>query len=144
MKAYERQALLERVERDSATIGARIPERLELEGETIAVRERILTLQRAKTLDPAQESEREELQIALRRRRTELQERLEEDDIDRATGESLADTIIDIDRGRAALRAVGEDTDIEEAMRKQQVADAERWRSFIKELHGSITRSLDR
>lgn len=144
MKAYERQALLERVERDSATVGASIPERLELEGRTVSLRDRILALQRADALGPAQESERDELLVALRRKRTELLDRLEHGDIDHSTGEALASAIIDIDRARAALRSAGDDVDIEEEIREQRVADAERWRSFIKQSRRGIERSLDR
>lgn len=144
MEAYERQALLDRIERDSATVGVAIPERLDLRGETVALRERILALQQTTPLSSTEEREREELLVALRRKRTALVERLETEEMDRSAGEDLVDRIVGIDRARAALRAAGEETDIEEEIRKRHVADMERWQSFIKQTRRGIDRSLDR
>ncbi len=144
MKPHEREALLERVERESATVGASIPERLRLEGETVRLRTRILSLQRRDSLDPSAEEERERLLVALRGKRRELLDRLEQDPLDREDGEELAGRIIEIDRARSALRDAGEDTEIEEEIREQRVQDAERWRSFVKRTRQGIDRTLDR
>lgn len=144
MKPYEREALLERVDRESATIGTSIPERLVLDGDPVALKERIVTLQRRESLSDEDEADRDALLVALRGKRLELRDRLEHGDIDRETGETLVEEIVAIDRARAALRAVGTDTDIEEEIREQEVADAERWRSFVKRTRGGLDRSLGR
>lgn len=140
MKTYEREALLERVERESATIGASMPQRITLEEEPVALEERVLRLQRLDSLSKEDRAERDNLLVALRGKRLELVEQLEEVPMDRETGEDLVEQVIGIDRARAALRSVGSDTDIEEEIRKQRVADAERWRSFVKR----TSRDLDR
>lgn len=144
MKPYEREALLERVDRESATIGTSIPERLVLDGDPVALKERIVTLQRRESLSDEDEADRDALLVALRGKRLELRDRLEHGDIDRETGGTLVEEIVAIDRARAALRAVGTDTDIEEEIREQEVADAERWRSFVKRTRGGLDRSLGR
>lgn len=144
MKTYEREALLERVERESATIGASMPKRITLEEEPVALEERVLRLQRLDSLSKEDRAERDNLLVALRGKRLELVEQLEEEPMDRDTGETLVEQVIGIDRARAALRSVGSDTDIEEEIRKQRVADAERWRSFVKRTSRDLDRSLDR
>ncbi len=144
MEPYEREALLERVERESATVGASIPERLRIEGETVALRDRILALQRMDTLDEPAREERDRLLVALRGKRQTLRDQLEHDPIDRQAGEEIAERIIDIDRARAALRQVGEDTDIADKIRQQRVEDVERWRAFVKRTRGDLERSLAR
>lgn len=144
MQPYERQALLERVDRESATVGATIPHSLAIDEAEVPLRERVLALQRTDELSAEQETERSELLVALRGRRAELLARLEEDPMDRETGEGVADRIVGLDRARAALRTAGEDVDIEEEIRERAVADADRWRSFLKRTRGGIDRSLDR
>lgn len=144
MRPHEREALLARIDREGATVGTRIPERAEVAGEEIALRRRVLRLQNADPLTGADRDERDRLVRALRQNRRDLVERLEEAPIDRPTGERLVDRIVGIDRAMGALRAAGEDDDIEEAIRQQRVADVERWRSFVKRTRQGLDRSFDR
>lgn len=132
VNAHERQSLLDRVDREGATVGTQIPETLELEDGRVALRERILSLQRAGSLDPDQEADRHELVVALRRGRSERYSRLESDpDLDRETGETLVAEIIGIDRALAALRDLEESDNIEALIQRKQVENTQRWRHFI-------------
>lgn len=140
---HEREALLDRVEREGATVGTRIPERLAVGDETVPLRERVLAFHRT---DNPDEDAVHALTVALRRERKARLERLEsEPDLDRSGAELVAEEIIGIDRALATLCGVTEDEDIEAAIHRQRVADTERWRHFLKkanadDLDGSVRR----
>ncbi|MFC4988381.1 DUF5788 family protein [Saliphagus infecundisoli] len=137
MQAYERKQLLERVEREGATVGAEIPDRIEIAGEEIDLQEFVFEIKRRETV-PEGERERERVEHAkrnLRRERLRRVERIEEGDIDRAEGEELAGSIIGIDRALNALESLGP-TDLEAESKAQEAADKKRWTSFLKKALG--------
>ena len=136
---HEREALLDRVDREGATVGAKIPERLTIGGEVLELRDRILGFQGE---TPSDEDAIHDLTVALRGARKNRHDRLESDEnLEYETGERLVEEIIGIDRALIALRSIGESDDIEAAIRRQEVADTERWRHFIKK---ASTNELDR
>ncbi|MCU4973093.1 DUF5788 family protein [Halobacteria archaeon AArc-m2/3/4] len=135
MKAYERKQLLERVEREGATVGADIPDRIEVQGEEIDLREFVFEIKRRDTI-PAGERERvERAKKNLRRERLQRVQRIEEGDVTREEGEELAGTIIGIDRALNALQSLGP-TDLEREQQAQQAADTKRWMGFLKKALG--------
>ncbi|MCU4739880.1 DUF5788 family protein [Natronoglomus mannanivorans] len=135
MKAYERKQLLERVEREGATVGADIPDRIEVQGEEIDLREFVFEIKRRETI-PAGERERvERAKKNLRRERLQRVQRIEEGDVTREEGEELAGSIIGIDRALNALQSLGP-TDLEREQQAQQAADTKRWMGFLKKALG--------
>lgn len=135
MKAYERKQLLARVERESATVGASIPETITVQGETVALRELVFE---ARSRESVPQSERERVERAkknLRRERLARKQRLEEDDITAAEGERLVESVIGIDRALHALRDLGK-SDIEGEASAKEMADRKRWMSFLKQVLG--------
>lgn len=144
MKEYEREAILDRVDRDSATVGAAIPEEIVLDGESVVLRELVADLS---TQSDLSESDREQVQalvIALRQKRAALVSRIEESIEDRETADRVADRIIGVNRALSVLAGIDETETIEAAMQAQSVADTQRWISFVKEAKGGIERGLDR
>jgi hypothetical protein len=124
---HERKRLLERVDRDGATVGASIPETIEADGERLPLREAVLDPDAADVSVP-------ELKVALRRARTERYERLEAGDVSVSEGERIADEIVGIDRARDVL---GSSTDDLEAEAERQAAmDRKRWLSFLRRALG--------
>lgn len=144
VKPYERAALLERAERESATVGAAIPERLSVRGEELELRAEVMALQREDALTEAAAEHLRTLTRALRRERTERVNRLETEPMDRAEGEAVVETIIGIDRALEALTSVDEEVNIEAEIQQREVADMARWRSFLNEAKGGIDRGRDR
>ena len=142
MKPYEREALLERVDREGATVGASIPEKLDIDGETVQLRETVLSLQDPDTDEVATRAS--ELTRTLRRTRKKRYERLESETLTKAEGETLARELIGIDRALASLGGSETTEDVDAAMREQDVADAARWRQFVKRARGDTERSLGR
>lgn len=136
MKPYERKRLLERVEREGATVGATIPETVSLDGEPLALRDFVFETKRVETV-PAEQRERvNEVVTRLRRERLSRKQRLSDDpDLDVTSGERLAQEIIGIDRALNALESL-EQTDLEAEHRRAEQADKKRWLSFLKQALG--------
>ena len=135
MQPYERAQLLERIDRDGATVGADIPDSIDLQGETFELRSFVFEIKRLETIPPG---ERERVDLAkrnLRRERRERVERIESGEIDFEEGERLARSVIGIDRALNALESLGP-TDLEGEQRAQEVADRKRWMRFLKQALG--------
>lgn len=135
MKPYERKQLLERIEREGATVGASIPETIEVQGEEIALGEFVFETKRRDTV-PADDRERvDQLKKNLRRERRQRVQRIEEADISFETGERLVESVIGIDRALSALEQL-ESADIEREIATKEAADRKRWSNFLKRALG--------
>jgi len=135
VQEYERKQLLERVEREGATVGATIPETITVQGEPLDLHEFVFEIKRRDTVPPGERDRVEQAKTNLRRERRERKERLEEDDISREAGERLAEAIIGIDRALNALQNLGP-TDLETEAKTKEAADKKRWMSFLKKALG--------
>ena len=134
----QRKQLLERVNREGATIGHRIPEQITIQGESVALRDFVFEVRQRESYP---QSERERVKRAtrnLRRGRKQRLETLEEDPISYEDGEQLVEEIIGIDRALNALGSL-EATDIE--AEQQEVADKRRWMNFLRRALGHEDRS---
>jgi len=138
VQAYERKQLLERVERESATVGADIPETITVQGEDIDLRTFVFEIKRRETVPAGERDRVEQAKRNLRRERTERIELIEEGDISREEGEDLVQAIIGIDRALNALENLGP-TDLEREEHAQQTADKKRWMSFLQKALGNET-----
>ncbi|WP_265108038.1 DUF5788 family protein [Halosolutus halophilus] len=135
MQPYERKQLLERVEREGATVGADIPETITVQGEAIDLQQFVFEIKRRETVPRGERDRVEQAKRNLRRERIERLERIEEGAISREEGEELAQSVIGIDRALNALESLGP-TDLEREQQAQQAADTKRWMSFLKKALG--------
>jgi hypothetical protein len=132
---YDRKRLLERVERDGATVGATIPDRITVRDDTIELREIVFEIKRRDTF-PAGERERfDRTKRNLRRERLQRKQRIENDDITKEEGERLVNSIVGIDRALNALESLGP-TDLEAEAEAQEAADRKRWVKFLRQALG--------
>ncbi|MDR5656817.1 DUF5788 family protein [Halodesulfurarchaeum sp. HSR-GB] len=133
MQDYERERLLERIDREGATVGASIPDTLEVAGEQIDLAAFVLDA-RSEGPEPSEEDVQSlirELRAERKRRRAEI----EAGEISRDRGERLAESILGIDRALTALESDA-DTDLEAETRRRERADQKRWRSFLDSVTG--------
>ena len=135
MQEYERKQLLERVEREGATVGADIPETITIQGEEVDLQQFVFEIKRRETVPPGERDRVEQAKRNLRRERLDRLELIEAGDISRERGEELARSIIGIDRALNALESLGP-TDLEREQKAQQAADKKRWMSFLKKALG--------
>ena len=135
VKEFERKQLLERIDRESATVGAEIPERITVQGEQVDLREFVFEIKRRDTI-PAGERERvDQAKKNLRRERLQRKQRIEDEDITREEGEAIVEAVIGIDRALNALEQLGP-ADIEAEAERQEAADRKRWMKFLKKALG--------
>jgi len=136
MQPYERKQLLARVEREGATVGASIPETIDVQGERLALRAFVFET-RSRESVPASERDRvEEAKKNLRRERLQRKQRLDDADIPREEGDRLVESIVGIDRALNALGDLGT-TDIERETDANEAADRKRWMSFLQQALGN-------
>ena len=136
MKEYERKQLLERIERDGATVGVDIPDRIEVQGEAVDLREFVVEIKRRETVPPGERERVEQAKKNLRRERLQRKQRIEDGDVSREEGEQLAQAVIGIDRALNALESLGPTT-LEAEMEAQEKADKQRWMNFLEKALGS-------
>ena len=135
MKEYQRKGLLERVNREAATVGASIPETIELDGEEIQLRSFVFEIKRRETIPSGERERVETAKRNLRRERRRRLERLETEEMSYAEGERLAESIVGIDRALDALEQL-EPVDLEAEQRRNEAADRKRWMSFLRQALG--------
>ncbi|MFD1587070.1 DUF5788 family protein [Halorientalis brevis] len=136
MKEYERKQLIERIDKEGATVGADIPESIDVQGEEIDLREFVFEIKRRDTVPSGERDRVEQAKKNLRRERLQRRQRIEDGDITFAEGEEVATAIIGIDRALNALNNLGP-TDLEREQQAQQAADRKRWMKFLKKALGN-------
>jgi predicted Zn-dependent peptidase len=135
VKEFERKQLLERVNREGATVGADIPERITVQGEEVDLQQFVFEIKRRDTV-PAGERERvDRAKKNLRRERLQRLQRIEDDEVSYAEGERLVESIIGIDRALNALEGL-DPVDLEREAEAQEAADRKRWMKFLKKALG--------
>jgi len=135
VKEFERKQLLERIEREGATVGASIPERITVQGEEIALQEFVFEIRRRDTVPPGERDRVERAKRNLRRERLQRKQRIQEGNITREEGERLAEAVIGLDRALNELESLGP-VDVEAEAQAQEAADRKRWTTFLRKALG--------
>ncbi len=137
MKEFERKQLLERIEREGATVGADIPDRIEVQGDDIDLQEFVFEIRRRETVPAGERDRVKRAKKNLRRERLQRKQRIEDEDgdISYEEGEHLAQSIIGIDRALNALEQLGH-VDIENEAEAKEAADRKRWMTFLQKALG--------
>ncbi|MFD1640765.1 DUF5788 family protein [Halohasta litorea] len=135
MQEYQRKQLLERVGRDGSTVGAQIPDAIEIQGEELDLRTFVFEIKRRETIPPGERERVEQAKRNLRRERVERLEAIEDNAVSYERGEELAESIIGIDRALNALDQL-EPVDLEAETKRKEAADQKRWTTFLKKALG--------
>jgi hypothetical protein len=137
MKDYKRKQLLERVEREGSTLGADIPDEIEVQGETVELHQFVFEIKRRDKVPPGERERVEEAKKNLRRERLQRKQRIEDEETGMTfeEGEELVESIIGIDRALEALQSLGPSS-IEQEAQAKEAADKKRWMKFLKQALG--------
>jgi len=135
MKEFERKQLLERVDREGATVGASIPETITVQGEEIDLQEFVFEIRRRESIPPGEHERVDRAKKNLRRERLQRRQRIERGEVSYEEGERIVESIIGLDRALSALEDLG-DTDVEGEARRQEAMDQKRWMNFLKKALG--------
>jgi hypothetical protein len=135
VREFERKQLLERIEREGATVGASIPEEVEVQGETVALQKFVFETRKRETVPPGERERVERAKKNLRRERLQRKQRIEDADISYEEGERLVESVVGIDRALNALEQLGP-TDLEAEVEAKEAADRKRWMNFLRQALG--------
>ncbi|SFR43937.1 MULTISPECIES: DUF5788 family protein [Halorubrum] len=128
-----REALLDRVNSPSATVGASVPDEVEIHGETVDLSAFIVESRKVDAVPPALDRKVTAARESLRAERERRVERLETEDIDRETGETLVEEAIGIDRALNALEGIRRPGFADEH-HADTLAGHERWLAFVDQV----------
>ncbi len=135
VQEFQRKQLLERIEREGATVGADIPDEIEVQGEFIDLQTFVFEIKRRETVPQGERERVTQAKKNLRRERLQRKQRIEDEDISFEDGEAIARAIIGIDRALNALENLGP-TDLEKESELQETQDKKRWTKFLKKALG--------
>jgi hypothetical protein len=133
MDDAEREKLLQRVERQGATIGASLPETVTVGDEELPLAEFVIETRKVPGVPPESRPLLADAKKTLRTERTQRRERLESAPLDRETAETLAEEIVGIDRALNALENIRQ-PDYGETAQTASVEDHKRWATFLDRL----------
>jgi len=132
MDETTRRELLERVNRQSATIGAKTPETITINGEPVDLQEFIIETRELPEIPPGTRELVSTAKQRLRNERTDRVDRLKNDDsLDHETATELADEIVGLDRARNALDTLYR-PDYAAEVRSAEIDDYKRWLGFLE------------
>ncbi len=135
MKDFERKQLLERIGREGATVGAEIPDRIEVQGEEVDLRSFVFEIKRRDTIPSGERERVDRAKKNLRRERLQRKQLIEDGEISYEEGRELADAIVGIDRALNALEQLGP-ASLEQEAQAKETADKKRWMKFLKKALG--------
>ncbi|MFB6252256.1 MAG: DUF5788 family protein [Halobellus sp.] len=135
MKEFERKQLLERVNREAATVGADIPDSIDVQGEEIELQNFVFEIKRRDTIPPGERDRVERAKKNLRRERLQRLQQIEDGGIAYEEGVDLAESIVGIDRALNALEQL-RPVDVEQEAEVKETADQKRWMKFLKQALG--------
>jgi len=136
VKEFERKQLLERIEREGATVGASIPDRITVQGEEVPLQEFVFEIRKRETVPPGERERVERAKRNLRRERLQRKQRIEDEEgLTLSEGERLAESIIGIDRALNELDEL-QPGDLEQEAKRQEAQDKKRWMKFLKKALG--------
>jgi hypothetical protein len=135
VKEFERKQLLERVNREGATIGVDIPDRIDVQGEEVELRDFVFEIKRRETVPEGEKERVDEAKKNLRRERLQRLQRIEENEVSYEEGQRLVESIVGIDRALNALEQL-RPANLEQEAQLQEAQDQKRWMNFLKQALG--------
>ncbi|SFR40405.1 hypothetical protein SAMN04487947_0990 [Halogeometricum rufum] len=135
MKEFERKQLLERVNREGATIGVDIPDRIDVQGEEVELRDFVFEIKRRETVPDGEKERVDRAKKNLRRERLQRLQRIEENEVSYEEGRRLVESIVGIDRALNALEQL-RPANLEQEAQLQEAQDQKRWMNFLKQALG--------
>ncbi|WP_424014711.1 DUF5788 family protein [Halorubrum xinjiangense] len=129
----EREALLDRVNSQGATVGARVPDEIEVDGSPLDLSAFIVETRKVDSVPPAINRKVTAARESLRSERARRLDRLETEPVDRETAEALAEEVIGIDRALNALEGIRRPGFADEH-HADTLAGHERWLAFVDQV----------
>ncbi|MBS3760822.1 DUF5788 family protein [Halodesulfurarchaeum sp.] len=128
-----RKEFLERVKRRSATIGLRIPETIEIDGKSFALREFVVETKTQGAVPPEKRESVRTVRNTLKQERERRRKRLESAEISESEASELVRTILGLERALTALGNLSE-PDFGARSTEAYVNKTKQWVDFVDQL----------
>ncbi|MFW6384360.1 MAG: DUF5788 family protein [Halodesulfurarchaeum sp.] len=128
-----RRELLAEVRRNSATIGKRIPETVNVDGEPFDLREFVMETKSQGSIPPDRREEVRRVRNTLKRERNRRLERLETASLTEPEAVELADTILGLERALTALSNLSESSFVDRSD-QAELDGTRQWLDFLDQL----------
>ncbi|MGM0447088.1 MAG: DUF5788 family protein [Methanobacteriota archaeon] len=128
-----RERLLDRVNSQSATVGERVPDEIEVDGSALDLSAFIVESRKIDSVPPAVDRKVTAARESLRAEREHRMERLETAPLDRETAETLAEEVVGIDRALNALEGIRR-PGFADNHHADTLAGHERWLAFVDQV----------
>jgi len=124
MNEKQRKELLDRIRQSSTTIGGSIPETVELEDESVPLREFYFKISSQEELQPDDEDRVAKILTYLRRERLRLVQLIKNNEVDYESGKELVPKIASLERAINAFESV-DDPSLNEQLRQEKIESAQ-------------------
>lgn len=135
MKDSEIEMYLEQIDRDSSTVGIQIPEDMEVDGETIPLEHIVYNICSEGEVPDQFDLNVNEIKVNLRRKRNDMIDKIENDEVSSNKAELIVNKTKQIDRALNAIDSPS-DEDLESKIKRKEAQDEKKWRNFIKKIKG--------
>lgn len=133
MEDSEREILLDKVDRDSLTLGVSIPEYMEIQGSTVPMDEIAFNICSNGEIPDQFDLSLDGLKRVLRREMNDCIDQVESGDITYREGRDLVKKVSRIQRALNILENP-EESDIEKKSKLSSAKDEKRWKEFVKKV----------
>lgn len=131
--ADRRRELLDRIARQTATIGQQIPEQITVDGEPFDLRAFVVETKSQGGIPPERREAVRDVRQTLKAERERRRKRLESAPLAAAEAEDLVDVILGLDRAISALGNLAE-TDLAAESHEASLNGTRRWVEFVDQL----------
>jgi hypothetical protein len=128
-----RRELLNRIGRQTATIGQRIPETIDVDGEPFELRAFVMETKSQGAIPPSKRESVRAVRSKLKRERERRTSRLESAPLSEDEATRLADTILGLERAVTALGNLSE-PDFDGRSAEAELQGTRRWIEFVDQL----------
>lgn len=136
MDESERKLLLDRLDRDSLTLGTSIPDKIVVQNEDVPLRDIVFKVCSDGEISDAYEMDIDGLKRVLRREMNDCIDTIENDDMTYQRGIELVDKVGIIQRSLNVLESPEEGKSIEQQSNLSDAQNTKRWREFVSKVKG--------
>lgn len=134
MDESERDILLNKIDRDSLTVGSFIPETMEVREESVDLNELVFEVCSDGRIPDQYNLDLNDFKVVLRREMNDCTDEIEKGEITYQRGLELVEKVGQIQRALNVLEDPEEDTDLEKKSKLSSAEDTKRWREFVSKI----------
>lgn len=127
---------LDQIDRDSATVGINIPEKIEVQGQVIPLKTIVFEVCSEGSIPDSYDLNLSDIKVNLRRERNDMIDRIESGEVTETEAEDIVRKSKQIERSLNAINNPLEE-DLESRIKRKEAQDKKKWRNFLNKIKGN-------